>query len=420
MELNFELASQYVKERTEKKPLYLDRYFYNDTEIKYFDVKWFNFKNNIDLARHLWIAKKDLEDLRVRWVIPTYEWVCYYDWWREWYYNLLNKNDILEIWDTPTIHPLIEQLIKNLCNYQDDNIEHLLSLIYYKYTHLNDVYIPAVIFHWQGGSWKGLFMKLLSKIFWEKNTQIWLTQESIDSHFSAYSGQKLIVEFKEIMVENTIRWKKNMNKLKALIMEDKIMIEKKWQDAISVDNIAWFIMSSNEKRPVHLDWEDSGNRRFTIIKTWWKINNWKEIDEVIQDINNIKNFLAYLKVRFPLIEKQKKIYALENKDKKRLQEQCETVGNLFFKWFENKFPDINEITNHERDALVFIYRNEIGDIEEFEDWYKTRFFNAWLSMRYDIINSLIRWKQQRWYKINKQWRQFTDIENQKILKYLNK
>jgi phage/plasmid-associated DNA primase len=58
-----------------------------------------------------------------------------------------------------------------------------------------------------------------------------------------------------------------MNKLKALIMEDKIMIEKKGQDAITVENIAWFIMSSNENKPVHLDNKDSGNRRFSIIKT---------------------------------------------------------------------------------------------------------------------------------------------------------
>lgn len=419
--MDFEKANSFiesVKEKYEKKAIYKERYFYDNKQMKYFDIVWFNFKNNVDLARHLMIKPKELEELRVAWVLPTYQGICYLDWWKEGYYNLLKKENILKPNNNPNIHPLIESLIKNLCNNKKENIDYLLKSILYKYTHLNDVYIPAVIFHWVGWSWKGLFVKLLSQIFWEENTQTWLTQDNMDSKFSAYSWQKLVVEFKEIMVENTIKWKKNMNKLKALIMEDKIMIEKKGQDAITVENIAWFIMSSNENKPVHLDNKDSGNRRFSIIKTWWKIENWKEIEEAIMKRENIESFLAFLFQKFPETEKETRILALENEDKEKILKQSESIWNLFFQWFEEKYPEINIITNLEREALIFFYRKEIWDLDDFEDWYKTKFFNAWLSMKYDLINTKIRDQQQRWYKINKKWRCFTKEESLKITKIL--
>jgi hypothetical protein len=66
--MDFEKATSFInkkKEEYEKKLLYKDRYFYNDTELKYFDIKGFNFKQNIDLARHLCLKPKDLEELRI-------------------------------------------------------------------------------------------------------------------------------------------------------------------------------------------------------------------------------------------------------------------------------------------------------------------------------------------------------------------
>lgn len=422
MEFDFEKATSFIKnikEDYEKKPLYKSRYFYNDTELKYFDIKWFNFKNNVDLSRHLWVKTRELEELRIDWVIPTYEWLCYYDWWREWYYNLLDKTKFLRPNNNPRINPNIEFLIKNLCNNQSDNIEYLLKSIIYKYTHLNDVFIPAIIFHWVGGSWKWLFMKLLWKIFWEKNTQIWLTQDNMESKFSVYSWQKLVVEFKEVSVENTVKWKRNMNKLKTIIMEDKIMIEKKWQDPVTVDNIAWFILSSNENKPVHLDGKDSWNRRFSIIRTWWKIENWKEIEEAINNEENIESFLAYLFNKFPNIQEETRILCLDNADKKELERRSETTANLFFQWFEEEYKDINIISNQERDCLIFIYRNEIWDIDDYDDSYKAKFFNANLSVKYEVVNKIIRDKKQRWYEIKKKGRPFTKEESEKILKYNN-
>jgi phage/plasmid-associated DNA primase len=90
-----------------------------------------------------------------------------------------------------------------------------------------------------------------------------LTQELLESTFSTYSGQKLIVEFNEISNDS----KKITNKIKNLVYSKYIYIRKMRQDAITVENIAWFFMTSNDLMPIRLDSRDSGNRRFTIIKT---------------------------------------------------------------------------------------------------------------------------------------------------------
>ncbi len=390
--------------KDEEQSLYRWRFFYNDTKKEYFDVKDLSFTSGFSLARHLFLKTKELEDFRQENIIPTYEWICYYDGWKKWFFNLLDKSNTTYPSNTPEFNESIKKLIYNICNNNEENVEWILKAIIYKYTHINDVLVPAVIFHGVGWSWKWLFLKLLAQIFWHNNTLIGLTQDHIDGRFSAYQWQKLIVEFKELSVDWTAKGKKNMNKLKTFIMEEKIQIEKKWQDVISTENIAWFIMSSNEKKPVLLDSSDSWNRRFTVIKTWWSIwlDLWWEIAEVIKDKRNIENFVAYLFQKFPNIHKEKNILPLENDDKKELEGLSDTVWNLFFKWFEERYPHINKLTVDERDLYLTMYKNEIWDNDPFDERYRPRFFNEWLSERYKYQQQLkINWKNSWWYRIKK-------------------
>ena len=399
--LDLETAKKEVEQS--KPKLYKDRFFYDNTKLEYFDIKDFSLISGFTLARHLFLKPKELEESRMWGVIPTYEGICYLDGWKEGYYNLLDKSKMIHASDNPEIHPDIKDLIYNLCNNNEENARWLLRTIAHKMTHLNDFLVPAVVFHGVWWAWKWLLMKLLAQIFWNNNVQTWLTQEHIDSQFSTYSGQKLVVEFKELSVDNTAKGKKNMNKLKTFIMEDKIMVRRMRQDAIAVDNIAWFIMSSNESKPIQLDSVDSGNRRFTIIKTWqavWLDKGWK-IAKTINDPKNISNFMAWLLQEFPDIKENKNILPLENEDKRDLEFLSESVWNLFFKWLEEKYPDINKLTNFERDYLVDMYRTDIKEDQFNDNRYMIQYFNANLSMRYKVTNIKIRGKTQRWYKIDK-------------------
>jgi hypothetical protein len=48
--------------------------------------------------------------------------------------------------EDPFLHPDIERVLLNLCNDNEENLEWLHKSILYKITHINDVYLPAVIF----------------------------------------------------------------------------------------------------------------------------------------------------------------------------------------------------------------------------------------------------------------------------------
>jgi len=62
-------------------------------------------------------------------------------------YNLFNKYDLLKPSDNPVIPTIINEFFFNLFNRDIENIKWIMKAIIYKYTHINDVYIPAVIMH---------------------------------------------------------------------------------------------------------------------------------------------------------------------------------------------------------------------------------------------------------------------------------
>ena len=391
-------------EKKDIQKLYKNRFFYDDTNNNFFDLKKFSFLWNKTLADILFLKPKEIQDLRMEWLIPTYDWLCYYKWWKDLMYNLYSDDNLIKPSNNPVINPILYEFLASLFWYNEQNIEWIMKAILYKYTHINDVYIPAVIMHWPWWSGKWLFIKLLEQIFWKKNVLKWLWQSDINSQFTTYSGQKLIVSFNEVLVDWTANWKKNMAKLKNLIMEEEIAIEKKWQDKIFIENIAWFFLSSNESKPVQLDWSSSWNRRFTVMKTWKKLleEEWKRIEEIIMDEKNVEDFISFLFESFPNTENEKYILPLDNQDKRDLEELCDSIWNLFFKWFEEKFPNINKITNKEREILLNVYRNEISEYDNNDNRYNVVNFNSWLSFKYKKINEIIWAKKTRWYKIDKE------------------
>jgi hypothetical protein len=62
-------------------------------------------------------------------------------------YNLFNKETILKPSQTPKLDENIEYLINNLCGNNKENALYLHKAILYKYTHLNDVRVPAIVFY---------------------------------------------------------------------------------------------------------------------------------------------------------------------------------------------------------------------------------------------------------------------------------
>lgn len=379
-----------------------NRFVYLDFHLSFYDVKARRMVDKQKISDHLLLKPKEVLEMRGE-EINEYEDLCYRDGGKKWFFNTLDKTTFTTPSKTPKLHPDIERLMTNLCNNNKENIDYLHRAILYKYTHLNDVLLPAVVFFGPGGSGKGTFIKLLWEIFGKDNMQEGLGQKDIESDYTSYNGEKLIVEFREINTGSKFKDLQMLDRLKSIIWESRISINPKYGKKMEVDNIAWFILSSNHTVPIQLDSIQNWNRRFSIIRTGSgiKIEEWKQINATIKDKKIMQDYLAWLYETYPDVPGLESMPPLDNQEKRNLEMLCETVGNLFFTWLEERYPYVYKITNSQRDILLDIYRDEISDHEFWDSRYKITNFNSGLSHKYNPQKIRIGWKIQQGYLIEK-------------------
>ena len=114
----------------------------------------------------------------------------------------------------------------------------------------------------------------------------------------------------------------------------------------------------------------------------------------------IKQYISRLYENFPEVPKLTYLKALDNNEKRNLERNCESSGNLFFERFEGKFPHIQKITNKEKVKLLKMYCVENG--EESDDIkFNQKNFDNGLSHRYERKNVSIRGNTCFGYKIIK-------------------
>lgn len=299
-------------------------YVYIKKWSSYLNIKDYSRKRSKELREDYIIDDKTEKQLRRNKVLPTYEDIIYSSKNKEWYYNLLKKDEIIKpswkVWIKPDKY--IEQLIHNVCWWDKKNIEYLEKAILYKYYNIDSSQVPAIILYgkWWSGKWT--FITLLSSIFWKSNTQANLSQSDLENPYSTYKWWKLIVEFAEVKWNNqNIFTNKIINKLKNLILAEKITVNRKYIEQYEVDNKAWFFITSNEDIPIKLDTKESWNRRFSVIRSNNKLTN-KEGKSINNSINNkekVSNFLQYLIEKYPEVKEYSYFDALDNKDKKDLE-----------------------------------------------------------------------------------------------------
>lgn len=366
-----------------------DTYYYIKYVARFLWKEVNKYYTSSDAARNLSCSTKELDELRESDVIETYDNVCYLKWGKDGCLNLLDESLILKPSNTPILDENIKHLIENLCWNKKENIDWLYKTILFKYTHLNDFTIPCVVFFGKWWSGKGTFMSLLSTIFGEENVMSNLWQRDLTSQFDTYKWQKLAIEFAEVITSNTWIDKKILNKLKNIIWAEKLTINEKWIQAYQIENIAWVFISSNSDMPILLDDKDKGNRRFTIIKSDSSLKNWKEINEIIKDKSIVSNFLSWLFKEYSEVTNYESIQALDNDDKKDLEDRSQDDANFFWEWFHEKFPDRKwKIlkTEIEEEVRQFCFDNNINS-EQFLKFFwkkskypkkKIKFWKIWL------------------------------------------
>jgi len=352
--------SEKEKERLEEIASELsDTYIYVKSVAKYYWKEQKKFFSPRDVSNNIMCTNNELNWLRLNEVINTFDNICYYYWWREWCYNLLNEWDILQPSSTPILDSNIKTLIDTVCGFKNENIEYLHKAILYKYLNLNDFTIPAIVLYGAWWSWKWTLISLLSTILWNQNVLSNLWQQDLTSSFDTYKGQKLVVEFAEISTNNTNWDLRILNKLKNIIGAEKITVNEKWVQVYQIDNIAWFFISSNSNKPLQLDDRDKGNRRFTIIRSITKLKNWKSINKAIRNKEVVSNYLAWLLGKYPKVVDYKNLDALDNEDKRELEERSQSEANQFWEWMEENFPNCwKYLTKIEVELYIELYCDE--------------------------------------------------------------
>jgi hypothetical protein len=372
-----------------------DKYAYIKWIAKYYWIDRKKFFRPNEVMSNIMCSEKELRGLRQYGIINTYDDICFYKWGQKGCLNLLDEEKILLPSVVSEIHPYIKELIENVAWHKEENIEYLHKAILYKYLNINDHTIPSVVFYGKGWSWKWTFITLLWTIFWEDHILANLWQRDISSAFDTYKWQKIAVEFAEISTNHT-RWDSQvLNKLKNIIGADKIIVNEKGIQAYEIQNIAWFFISSNSNKPLQLDDKDKGNRRFTIIRSESKLNNWKEVNQTIKNSVAVSNYLSRLYTTYPEVIEYKKLDALDNQDKRELEERSQNESNNFWEWLEDNYSDIKgKITKAEIEDYLHKYCFE-NNLDEKE---LLKYF--WNNSKYSKKKIRIWDKTYYWVEIN--------------------
>jgi len=323
------------------KQLSLDweTYVYIKYLAKYLWVEKRKFFNWSEVVNNLMLNPAYLKKFRLSLDIKTFNDLTYYAWWKYKSYNQLDESLILQPSNNPILHDDIKELIDNIWWNKEENIKYLHEIILYKYNNLNDYTIPWVILFWVWGSWKWTLMNLFKTIYWSINVLDNLWQRDLTSSFDTYKWCALIIEFAEVITNNTAIDKRILNKLKNLIWAKKITINEKWIQAYQIENIAQVFISSNSNIPIQLDDKEKWNRRFTVIKSISKLKDWTKTNKAVEDKNIISDYLAWLHDNFKYVLDYKSIPSLNNEDKKELEELTREEANKFWEWLEYNYPD---------------------------------------------------------------------------------
>lgn len=410
-------VEKYLNALENKNPLIYIRSqssFYDTTIMKYVSMQ--------EAVMNTWIKANDLIEMRINGQIPMYYDLCYKYWGKPYHYNTLLEDSILKPSNNPVLHEDIKKFIENLAWWKKEDYEWIYKAILYKHSHINDVLVPALVITSEQWVGKGTFINFTASIFWQENTLYWLRTQELLSDKDWYSGNKIIVDLDEIEAWNHKEAKQISAKLKSMIFKNPMPCRVMRKDFKNVDNIAWFIISSNDTKPILLDsWL---NRRYMVVEWWHSIDNvdifwenfWSRLnEEVIKNPEIMSDFLAWLYQEYPEVPKMTRFHPIENDSKKLLEDISKSSTHKFFEWLQEKYPNILRISNREKDVLVEEYRIEMQ--EEWFDYeykYNKRYFNNDLPRYVKTKKIRVRDKSVNWYEIKWWWTPENCFQDDKI------
>lgn len=152
----------------------------------------------------------------------------------------------------------------------------------------------ALVLYGAKGSGKNMLGRILARIYGPYYTQI--GQDLLEGKFNGWAEGKLLVFANEIGSSFFKDKRASSNKIKGLVVGDRLAVERKGTDSYEAENFANWLFASNEVVPVLVE---DGDRRFSIIRGLQRLDAFQaglgaKLHRLIEDDSWVQQVVDFL------------------------------------------------------------------------------------------------------------------------------
>jgi len=209
------------------------------------------------------------------------------------FFNLFqNTYYLVEKPDKPKKWNVINDILWNLCEENPDYYNWVINWLAVLYQYPTYRFSTSIIFIGAKGSGKGMFTKVMQKIFahccYAANSK-----DLISNFNSQLFENKLLLIANEIVDQN--KKYQFSNDLKEMITEEKISVERKFTDRYEAKNYVKTIFFSNSNMPIVIE---EGDRRYAVFKSRQLKMDYNTRNKFFEDdnffTNQVEGFMYFL------------------------------------------------------------------------------------------------------------------------------
>lgn len=212
----------------------------------------------------------------------------YFNYFQSTYYlnEDVKKNLKAKDWST------VKSIIFNLCGNNEKYYEWVINWLSCLYQYPYYRFSTSILFIGEKGSGKGMFTKVLTKIF--DNCCYSANSKDLTSNFNSqlFEGKLLLIANEIVDQNNKYQFS---NDLKEMITEEVISVEKKFSDRYLAKNFIKTIFFSNSNQPIVIE---EGDRRYAVFKSKKLQMSYQERNNFFEDstffTDQVEGFLQYL------------------------------------------------------------------------------------------------------------------------------
>lgn len=227
--------------------------YYDDEQVQCFDGKW---RSKADV----WLKSRKKRKYKGIIFDPTRSGHTdeYYNLWRGFAFTPQPRGCTHEGTCSPECSLFWQHVRDNICSGKEEAYRYLRKWLAYVFQHPDETH-TAIVLCGSQGTGKNTFVDTLGTLLGGHYAPLSNIHE-LTSNFNYHLKHAVLIHANEALWGGN---KKDIGAVKAMITEEKCMIEGKCKDRVMVRNFRHLIISSNEDWPVHIDPDD---RRFCVLQ----------------------------------------------------------------------------------------------------------------------------------------------------------